>query len=122
LLIKEAPSGAISLVPQAETGFSIGVLLLATSGGNPSIGIMSSNFPETIHQKLLLIKSVIKILVVGERGEKFYRIMVMEGLASLCNERDCAVEMERVMLADPIEHFFEELIDFFLGSILCGFF
>jgi hypothetical protein len=45
--------------------------------------------------------------------------MVMEGL---CNQRDCTVEMEGVMLTDPIEHLFEELIDLFLGSVVCGLF
>jgi len=45
--------------------------------------------------------------------------MMMEGLTSLGNERDSAVEMERIVLADPIEHLFEELID--LGEV-CGLF
>jgi hypothetical protein len=48
--------------------------------------------------------------------------MMMESLTSLCNERDCAVEVERIMFADPIEHLFEELIDLFLGGVLCGLF
>jgi hypothetical protein len=48
--------------------------------------------------------------------------MVMEGLAGLCNERDCAVEMERIVFADPVEHLFEELIDLFLRSVVCGLF
>ncbi len=46
--------------------------------------------------------------------------MMMEGLACLCNERNSPVEMERVMFPDPIKHFFKELIDLFLGSIVFG--
>lgn len=46
--------------------------------------------------------------------------MVVKGPSSLGNERNCPVEVERVVLPDPVKHFFKKLVDLFLGCVVFG--
>ncbi|MGH7198598.1 MAG: hypothetical protein ACREH5_07680 [Candidatus Omnitrophota bacterium] len=41
-------------------------------------------------------------------------------MASLCHQGDGRVEVEGVVLSDPVENFFEKLVDLVLGGFIGG--